>query len=110
MDSLRIHEALEGAMELARAANGYVEESEPWTLAKDPERASDLDRALASMVRALVVLTALFVPVMPEKMSQMAALLGLSHIPKLDDAASFPIAGLSVSKGVPLFPRIEVEG
>jgi len=107
---LRIHEALAAAMELARAANGYVEDSEPWALAKDPEKASELDQALASMTRVLVVLAALLVPVMPEKMTEMGALLGLSHIPKLDDVGTFPTAGLSVSKGMPLFPRIEVEG
>jgi len=109
MDELRIHEALATAMELARAANGYVEDSEPWALAKDPGRAPDLDHVLASLIHALVALAALLVPVMPEKMSQLATMLGVSNIPKLDEVTDHSAAGLNVSKGAPLFPRIELE-
>jgi len=109
MASLRVHEALAAAMELARTANGYVEEREPWALAKQPERGSELDETLASLVRVLAALAALLVPVMPEKMSEMSGLLGLDHIPKLDELEGLKVEGLHVRKGPPLFPRVEVD-
>ena len=38
-----------------RRLNRYVEEQAPWTLAKDPERAGELDSVLASLAEALRV-------------------------------------------------------
>lgn len=109
MDELRIHEAFAAAMELARAANGYVETQEPWALAKDPDRRLELEQTLCTLTSALVVLTALFLPVLPEKMSVLATRLGLTSVPTLEDARTVEVAGLTVSKGEPLFPRVELE-
>ena len=107
MDVLRIHDALEAAMDLARTANGYVETQEPWTLAKDPIRRDELDEVLATLVRSLIVLCALFLPVMPRKMAELAAALGLAGVPSLQQAVSLSPAGLIIEKMAPLFPRIE---
>ena len=43
MASYRLHEALAGAMELARQANSYVEAQAPWALAKEADREQELD-------------------------------------------------------------------
>ncbi|WP_405282682.1 methionine--tRNA ligase [Gaopeijia maritima] len=107
LESLRLHEALGAAMDLARTANGYVEEREPWAQAKDPARAGNLDDTLATLVRVLTVLTALFHPVCPGKAAELAGRLGLSGVPTLDAAKADRPAGRSVEKGDPLFPRIE---
>ena len=105
MDELRIHDALASAMDLARAANGYVDRREPWAQAKDPERAGELDETLATLTRALTVLTALFLPVTPEKMTELAKMLGLDGVPPLEEAAAMNLAGRRVRKGIPLFPK-----
>ena len=93
------------AMELARTANGYVDRREPWAQAKDPSRAEDLDETLASLARVLTVLTALFLPVTPEKMTALASQLGLKSVPTFEEARSISLGGLRVEKGTPLFPR-----
>ncbi len=103
--AFKIHEALGAAMDLARDANGYVEDREPWAQAKDPAQADALDETLATLARALTVLTALFQPVCPEKMADLAARLGLKGIPTLAESRDVALAGLTVSKGDPLFPR-----
>ena len=103
----RVHEALGAAMDFARAANGYVEEREPWAQSKDPARAEDLDETLATLVRALVVLSALFAPVCVQKMEELASRLGLDGVPTLTDARTLSVGGRNVEKGAPLFPRIE---
>ncbi len=104
----RLHDALASAMELARRGNGYVEEREPWAQAKDPARATELDETLATLARVLAVLSALFQPVCPEKMRELASRLGLSEVPTLADAATTRLAGNRVRKGAPLFPRAEL--
>jgi methionyl-tRNA synthetase len=93
---LRLHEALGAAMELARRANGYVEESEPWAQAKDPARAGELDETLATLARVLVVLV------------DLAGRLGLGGVPTLEEARAVPLSGNRVRKGEPLFPRVEL--
>ena len=105
MAALKIHDALESAMELARAANGYIEAHEPWTLAKDAERSDDLDEVLATLVRMLAVLCALLFPVMPRKMEELATALGLAQAPSFEEAAALAPAGLAVGRMAPLFPR-----
>jgi methionyl-tRNA synthetase len=105
MESLKVHEALAAAMDLARTANGYVEERQPWTQAK--EAPEELDRTLATLTRALTALCALFEPVAPAKMADLACRLGLQSVPRLDVALAMGVAGRAVSKGSPLFPRVE---
>ncbi|HKK92900.1 MAG TPA: class I tRNA ligase family protein, partial [Longimicrobiales bacterium] len=105
--SYRVNEALGAAMDFARAANGYVETREPWAQSKDPDRADELDETLATLVRALVVLAALFEPVCVEKMRELAGRLGLERVPTLEAARATEVAGRTVEKGEPLFPRID---
>jgi len=107
LQSYRVHEALAAAMDFARAANGYVEEREPWAQAKDPDRAGELDETLATLVHALVVLAALFAPVCVQQMEELARRLGLDAVPTLNAARALPVAGRAVEKGGPLFPRID---
>ena len=105
LDDYRLHDALAAAMDLARASNSYVENQEPWALAKDPARAGELDHTLASLVRVLAVLSALFQPVCPSKMQELASRLGLQRVPTLEGSQDVNLAGHEVHKGDPLFPR-----
>ena len=108
MDSYRLHDALGAAMDLARSANGYVEDREPWAQAKSPGTAGDLDETLATLARVLTVLVALFEPVAPGKMADLAGRLGLAATPTLIEATTVGLAGNSVTKGEPLFPKPEL--
>jgi methionyl-tRNA synthetase len=105
LESCRLHEALGTAMDLAREANGYVEEREPWAQARDPERAADLDETLATLARVLTVLSALFQPVCPDRMAELASRLGLDTVPTLDEARRLELGSRRVRKGDPLYPR-----
>jgi methionyl-tRNA synthetase len=107
MQGFRVHEGLSAAMDFARKANGYVEESEPWALAKDPARAEELDETLATLYRALVLLTALLMPAMPDRMDTLASALGLDGVPTLRLAAEERGTGRSVTRIEGLFPRVE---
>ncbi|MEX2049326.1 MAG: methionine--tRNA ligase [Gemmatimonadota bacterium] len=108
MTAFRIHEALAAAMDLARLANGYIEERQPWSQAKDTKLAGALDETLATLARALTALTALFEPVAPAKMAELASRLGLDRVPTLDECRSVPLAGNRVARTTPLFPKVEL--
>jgi methionyl-tRNA synthetase len=103
----RLHDALAAAMDLARTANGYVEDREPWAQAKDSDRATDLDETLASLVRVLTVLAALFHPVCPGRSDELARRLGLSRVPTLSEARDLDPSGRRIEPGTPLFPKME---
>ena len=105
LDGYRLHEGFAAAMDLARAANGFVETQEPWALARRPERAADLDHTLATLAHTLAVLACLFEPVTPEKAAELATRLGLAGIPLIGGLDALDLAGLGVSVGTPLFPR-----
>ena len=107
LEGYRFHEGFAAAMDLARAANGFVEAREPWALARDPERADELDRTLATLVRTLAVLASLFEPVTPTKARELAARLGLDGVPLFGELDRLEVGGLSVTVGAPLFPRVE---
>jgi methionyl-tRNA synthetase len=64
-----------------RRLNRYVEEQAPWTLAKDPERAGELDTVLASLAEALRVVAVLLHPWIPESSDKLLAALAA---PELD--------------------------
>jgi methionyl-tRNA synthetase len=107
MERFRVHEALGSAMDLARLANGYVEERQPWSQAKDPALARDLDETLATLARTLVALSALFQPVAPTKMTELAGSLGLDRVPTLEEARLAPMGGLPIRRVGPLFPKVD---
>lgn len=107
MAKYHVHEALGAAMELARDANGWVEERQPWAQAKQPATAADLDETLATLARTLVSLAALFQPVAPAKMADLCSRLGIDGVPTLAEAETLVLAGRKVRKDAPLFPKIE---
>lgn len=107
MARFKIHDALGAAMDLGRAANGYVEERQPWSQAKDPAQGSDLDETLATLIKSLTVLCALFQPVVPAAMAELSGRLGLSGVPRLEESRTVTTGGRVVQKGAPLFPKVE---
>lgn len=110
VEELRIHETLASAMELARAANAYVETARPWELAKadGPEAARRLDEALASLARVVAVLAALFVPATPRAMGLLASTFGFGEVPTPEEAAAASLAGRRVKALDPLFPKVDL--
>ncbi|MGE0762652.1 MAG: methionine--tRNA ligase [Bdellovibrionales bacterium] len=99
--------ALEAIVETLNLANRYLEERAPWKLAK-----SDLAATATVLYNALEVLrisATLLLPVMPEKMDELLKRLGN---PSRDWAQvekwGVIKVGTPVTKGDPLFPRLEL--
>ncbi|HEX5870324.1 MAG TPA: methionine--tRNA ligase, partial [Longimicrobium sp.] len=110
MDACLLHEGGAAAYEVVRIANALVAEKQPWSIAKDPARADELDAVLATMVRYLAAAVVLLSPFMPVKMEELWARLGSGRdaMPSLDELATLDVSGWKTSAGAILFPRPEV--
>jgi methionyl-tRNA synthetase len=109
MDAMLLHEGAAAAFAVVDAANAFVAETAPWKLAKDPERAAELDGVLAALVRAVAVSAVLLSPFMPGKMRELWTRLGSGSesLPLLDQLAALRCEGWQVVGGAALFPRPE---
>jgi methionyl-tRNA synthetase len=108
LDRAELTQALDVVWQRVRRLNRYVEEREPWKLAKDPEREADLDETLYTLAEGLRVVTVLLEPYLPEAAEQLLAALGEG-----EDAARLEHARLGARGGgaettslAPLFPKL----
>ncbi|MFH1007593.1 MAG: methionine--tRNA ligase, partial [Candidatus Latescibacterota bacterium] len=110
MSDLRLHTALDAVWELVRAANRYVEDKAPWTLAKDPSTRAELSTCLYDLLETLRHLGLLLYPFMPERSEEIWRQLGLDA-PLADQRIETlrrwngMKPGARLSKGEALFPR-----
>lgn len=107
MELYQIHTALESAWELIAAANGFVESSAPWKLAKDPAQPARLDEVLAVLVGASRLAAALAHPVIPASSDQLLGQLGFAGDLSVSWAA--PDAGHQLGEPSPVFPRLDAD-
>ncbi len=111
VDDMRISEGLGQVIAAVRGINRYLEIKQPWTLAKQEDKAP-LRATLYTAAEALRVAAALLFPVMPEKMSELRKALGIQK-PKPDQAQlrewGILAAGTPIAEVGGLFPRIVAE-
>lgn len=95
-------------VELARAANAYVDATAPFKLAKDPAQAKRLDTVLARMIHATQATLVALLPILPEKASAGLKQLGLDPAGKSLAELLVPLpAGHKLGEPSVLFPRFE---
>jgi methionyl-tRNA synthetase len=102
-------------MDFCKRVNGYVTEKEPWVVAKDLSKKSELDGILYNTAESLRALAVLLHPVMPEVTEKLWQSLGAQssigeigkqQISKVANWGQLP-AGCVVTKTEVLFPRLE---
>jgi methionyl-tRNA synthetase len=67
--------------QIAHDANGYVNQTRPWELAREPGQAGQLDAVLGSLYRTCSVLAAELTPFLPGAAERIAAQLAPSPLP-----------------------------
>jgi methionyl-tRNA synthetase len=110
LDAVDLSGALEEIWTLVRSANRFVEEQQPWVLARsdEPEQVRALDAALytlADTVRSLGVMLYPYIPASAEKI--LAAVGDPGGITWERAALGALAAGSEVHQPEPLFPRVE---
>ncbi len=104
IDGAELTVALEELWQRVRRMNRYVEEQAPWRLAKDPERAHELDRVLATLVEGLRAVTVLLWAYIPAAAERLLAALGAPDL-SLAGAELAPGRVQRVSAIDSLFPK-----
>lgn len=96
-------------LELARATNGYIDARAPFKLAKDPEKAGELQAVMWRSIQAIYRVLVGLLPVLPEKAAAGLAQLGVDVTGRsLVDFLAAPLpAGHQLGTNQPLFPKIE---
>ncbi len=105
---LHLDQALAVVLGAVKRVNKYFEVKQPWSLAKQDDK-TELHTCLYVALESLRILSQLLAPVMPERMEQLRAAIGLRGpcgVESLKQFGIFP-AGRQVSEPGPLFPRIE---
>ena len=108
-DRLDISRAIEDDWRLVQRLNRLVEQRAPWTLAKDPARAAELDQTLFSLAEGLRAVAILLWPVIPGSSERILAALGQDPSETALERAAWGAGrpGAQVRPEGPLFPRVE---
>ncbi|MBK5117576.1 MAG: class I tRNA ligase family protein, partial [Thermoleophilia bacterium] len=107
LDRAELTQALERIWLRVRRLNRYVEETKPWELAKEAERAGDLDRVLYNLAEGVRVVTLLLHAYMPESTDRLLAALGEEN--RALAAFGSRTGGQSVERIPPMFPKLDPE-
>ena len=111
MDEFQFNLALEEIWALIARANKYIDEKEPWVLAKDESKKAELDTVMRNLAEVLRVVSVLITPFMHTTSDRMRVQLGLSgEEARWEDAYEFyKMDGCTVEKGEMLFPRLDID-
>ncbi|PLY11660.1 MAG: methionine--tRNA ligase [Desulfuromonas sp.] len=112
MTDLAFNKALQTIWELVRAGNKYIDDTAPWSLAKDENLKGRLGTVMYNLMEAQRLIALLVAPFMPDTGKAMLAILGCDpEQTQLDgqDGWGQLAAGTAIAKAKPLFPRIETE-
>ena len=99
--ALDLSRGVEDVWRLVQRLNRLVEQRAPWTLAKDPDRAGELDQTLFSLAEGLRAAAILLWPVIPGSAERILASLG-------QDPAAIALAARGLGRRAPRAPRVSL--
>ncbi|HHQ48604.1 MAG TPA: methionine--tRNA ligase [Acidobacteria bacterium] len=113
MDTLEPHRALEAGWQLLDAINGFIQERQPWSLAKGGDATRpELEEVLGTALEGLRIVSLMISPFMPGVAATLRGQLGLA-----EPGADLPAAlrwrgrpgGTRLGESRPLFPRVDIK-
>ena len=111
MEGWRVADAITDIFTLFKRCNKYIDETEPWVLAKDPAKADRLATVLYNLTECIVIGASLLEPYMPGTAEKIAAQLNTS-LRSFEECTTFGgyISGSKVTeKPEILFARLDVK-
>ena len=112
METWAIHHGIEEAWKIVTAANGFIEQTQPFKLAKDETQAARLDAVLHHLAEAIVHVSVLLDPMMPSACAAIRSQLGWT-LPAgfqwKDLTWGLLADGHQLGQGTPVFPRVELK-
>ena len=112
MEKMEFNIALGEVWKLISRANKYIDETEPWVLAKDPARVAELNSVMVHLAESLRISAILLQPIMTQTPTEILRQLGVG-----EESLSmvnirfgdFPKGAKVIAKGKPIFPRLDME-
>ncbi len=113
MDKMLFSDALSELWALIRRTNKYIDETQPWVLCKDPEKAPVLAGALYNVsesIRIISIMLQPFMTVSPKAIWDQFNMID-ERLKEWDSIYKWGLLAhdITVKKGVALFPRIDIE-
>lgn len=111
MNKLRVADTISEIFALFKRCNKYVDETEPWVLAKDAEKSDRLATVLYNLVEGITIGASLLEPFMPETAEKIVKELNTSIRPMedLDKFGLYKSGTKLAEKPEMLFARLDVD-
>ena len=113
MEAMSFDVALDHVMNIVSRTNKYIDETEPWILAKKEEGKAELASVMYHLAESLRVVAHVLRPFLthaPEKIFEQLGITSEMDRDLVDLAyGEFPADATVIAKGVPIFPRLDVE-
>ena len=109
IDELKVGDALEEIVQLARFANKYIDVSEPWVLFKDVTKKDILNHVLYNLVETIRFIAVLLQPFMPDTAVKIAKQIKVDDL-SFDSISKFGIyPNQTIGKAEVLFERFDID-
>lgn len=111
MNAVDFPRALDAVWNIISRTNKYIDETAPWVLAKEEGDKEQLAAVMAHLAASLRVVAHLIQPFMMTTSNAIMEQLGLSGAFDLEnlELSGFPENVTVVSKGTPIFPRLDMD-
>ncbi|MFM1655435.1 methionine--tRNA ligase [Brevibacillus sp. B_LB10_24] len=114
LDQMHFGNALSHLWELVGRTNKYIDETQPWNLAKSDENRARLGTVMYNLAESIRIISILLQPFMTKTPEKIWRQLGIADTPaarRWESAGAWGIlpAGVQVSREELLFPRLDIE-
>ncbi|BDG45472.1 methionine--tRNA ligase [Parageobacillus sp. KH3-4] len=113
MEKMEFSVALATVWQLINRTNKYIDETQPWVLAKEESKKEQLASVMTHLAESLRHVAILLQPFLTRTPEKIFAQLGIvdESLKQWDSLYEFGLIkeGIKVTKGEPLFPRLDIE-
>ncbi|MCF6139577.1 methionine--tRNA ligase [Pseudalkalibacillus berkeleyi] len=114
MDHMEFSVALSSIWQLVSRTNKYIDETQPWILAKNDDQREQLASVMSHLAESLRYISVMVQPFMTKAPTKIWEQLGIEKNEELTSWSSLKVfgqipGGTRVKKGQPIFPRLENE-
>jgi len=110
MNELKVNEAIEEIMDVLRKCNKYIDDTTPWTLAKDETKKERLQTILYNLLEGIRICTILLTPFIPGTCDKILANLNTKET-SYESIKTFGLLeeGLKLNNPEIIYSRIETK-
>ncbi len=111
MDRLRVADAITEIFGIFRRSNKYIDETTPWTLAKDEEKKARLSEVLYNLTEAITIGASLLASFMPETSEKILSQLNTQKrsLESMNEFGLYPSGNKVTEKPEILFARMDIK-